>query len=79
MNQNFQQFMQMLKSVKNPQQMVSQLMKNNNNPVFNKLIDMANKGDIEGLTNFGRNMYQEKGMNFDEEYQNFQNTMDQFK
>lgn len=79
MNQNIQQFMQMMKGIKNPQQAVSQLMQKNSNPVVNRLVDMANNGDEEGIKNFARNMYKEKGMDFDKEYSEFQNMMNQFK
>lgn len=79
MNQNMQQMAQMMKTIKNPQQAVNQFMQNNSNPVFNKLINMANSGDEEGLKNFARNMYKEKGLDFDQEYQNFQSMISQFK
>lgn len=42
-----------------------------NNPVMGNLIDMANKGDTKGLENFARNLFKEKGRNFDEEFSEF--------
>jgi hypothetical protein len=44
-----------------------------NNPVMGNLIDMANKGDTKGLENFARNLFKEKGRNFDEEFSEFMN------
>ena len=32
---------------------------------------MAEKGQIEDLKTFGRNLYKESGRNFDEEYNSF--------
>lgn len=59
----------------NPKNMVMNMLKNNTNPIFANLIEMANKNDVEGLENFARNMYKEKGKNFDEEFDNFKNMM----
>lgn len=42
-----------------------------NNPVMGNLIDMANKGDTKGLENFARNLFKEKGRDFDEEFSEF--------
>lgn len=41
------------------------------NPVMGNLIDMANKGDTKGLENFARNLFKEKGRDFDEEFSEF--------
>lgn len=53
---------------------ISELIKtsiSSNNPVMGNLIDMANKGDTKGLENFARNLFKEKGRNFDEEFSEF--------
>lgn len=59
----------------NPKNMVINMLKNNTNPIFANLIEMANKNDVKGLESFARNMYKEKGKNFDEEFDNFKNMM----
>lgn len=41
------------------------------NPVMGNLIDMANKGDTKGLENFARNLFKEKGRDFDKEFSEF--------
>lgn len=38
-----------------------------NNPIFNNLIDMAEKGDNEGVEAFARNMLKERGLDLDKE------------
>ncbi len=42
-----------------------------NNPVFNNLIEMAEKGDEKGVETFARNMLKERGMDLDKEMENF--------
>ena len=63
--------LQMLKMIKNPKQFAMNIIKKNNNPVFNNLIDMANKNDTEGLQKFARNVFKEKGQDFDSEFREF--------
>lgn len=60
----------------NPKEMVMNMLKNNSNPVFANLIDMANKGDTKGVENFARNVMKEKGMDYDTEFNKFK---DNFK
>lgn len=53
---------------------ISELIKTSisaNNPVMGNLIDMANKGDTKGLENFARNLFKEKGRDFDKEFSEF--------
>lgn len=69
---NPMQMMSLLKNIKNPKEAVMSLVKSNNNPMLKNLVEMAEKGDYQGVENFARNMYKEQGKNFDEEYQQFQ-------
>lgn len=69
---NPMQMMSFLKNIKNPKEAVMSLVKSNNNPMLKNLVEMAEKGDYQGVENFARNMYKEQGKNFDEEYQQFQ-------
>lgn len=46
-----------------------------NNPILGNLINMAEKGDNQGVENFARNMLKERGMNLDEELSKFKNTL----
>lgn len=41
-----------------------------NNPVFNNLIEMAEKGDNQGVENFARNLLKERGLDLDKEMAN---------
>lgn len=44
-----------------------------NNPMINNLIQMQKKGDTKGVENFARNMFKERGRDFDKEYSNLRN------
>lgn len=48
---------------------------NINNPIFNNLISMAQKGDQEGLEKFARNVMKERGKDFDKEFAQFKSSM----
>lgn len=54
----------------NPQQIVMNML-GNNNPMFNNLIQMAQKGDTEGVENFARNFCKERNIEFDDEISKF--------
>lgn len=60
----------------NPKNIAINMLKNNTNPVFSNLIDMANKGDSKGVENFARNYMKSQGKDFDQEFNNFK---DMFK
>lgn len=65
---NPMQFMNMLKGIKSPKQTVINMAKNSNNPMLKNLVEMAEKGDSQGVENFARNLYQQQGRDFDKEY-----------
>lgn len=77
MNFNPKQMIKNMIGVNSPKDIVMQMLQQggNNNPIFNNLIDMANKGDIQGVEQFARNLYKENGKNFDTEFNNFKNMM----
>lgn len=43
----------------------------NKNPIFNNLIDMAEKGDTKGVETFARNFCKERGIDYDTVKRNF--------
>lgn len=43
------------------------------NPMIGNLITMAKKGDTKGIENFARNMFKERGRDFDKEFNEFKN------
>lgn len=52
-----------------PQKIVEQM--TGNNPMMVNLIKMANSGNTSGVENFARNMFKEKGRDFDKEFSEF--------
>ena len=60
-----------LLSGKNPQEVASQLLINNTNPIFGNLIKMAQNGDTKGVEEFARNVCKERGIDFNKEFSQF--------
>lgn len=55
---------------KNPQDIIKDSI-NKNNPIFGNLINMAQSGNLKGVENFARNLFKEKGRDFDKEFSEF--------
>ena len=68
---NPMQFVNMLKGIKNSKDAVINMIKSNNNPMIKNLVEMAEKGDNEGIEKFARNMFKEQGRDFDKEFGEF--------
>lgn len=72
MNQNMMQFvMNMMRSGGNPQQMMTQWLQQQNNPMSANLLQLAQKGDSVGLESIARNLCQQRGVDFDTEFKAF--------
>lgn len=56
-----------------PQQFIEKMIVNNSNPMLLNLVQMAQKGDKQGIENFARNLYKEQGRDFDKEFNEFMN------
>ena len=68
---NPMQFMNILRGMKNPKEAVISMVKSNNNPMIKNLVEMAEKGNTEGVENFARNIFKEQGRDFDKEFGEF--------
>ena len=55
----------------NPEQILTRTLGNSNNPMLNNLVDMAKKGNTQGVENFARNLFKEQGKDFDKEFGEF--------
>ena len=53
----------------NVRQMVMNMLKNNSNPIFANLIQLAEQNNTKELENFARNYYKEQGKDFDKEFE----------
>lgn len=45
-----------------------------NNPIVKNLIEMADRGDKQGIETFARNVLRERGLDFDKEYSEMKKT-----
>ena len=68
---NPMQIINMLKGIKNPKEAVISMVKSNNNPMIKNLVEMAEKGNTEGIESFARNLFKEQGRDFDKEFGEF--------
>ena len=74
MNINLMQLIQMIRGGQNPQQLVmSLLQQNKSNPILQNATNLANNGNISALEVLARNLAQQRGLDFDKEFSNFQN------
>ena len=71
MNVNPMQLLQLIKGGQNPQQLVMNLVKQQGNPVINNAANLAQKGDMSALEVLARNLAQQRGLDFDQEFANF--------
>jgi flagellar motor component MotA len=56
--------LEFIKAIKNPREFVINYAKQNNNPMINNLIQMAEKKDTKGLENFAKNFFEQQGQDF---------------
>lgn len=68
---NPKQIIKNMFGINSPKDIAMQLLSQTNNPIFNNLVDMANKGDTAGVENFARNYMKEQGKDFNQEFSKF--------
>lgn len=70
---NPMQIIQMIKSGSNPQQLLMSILQGNmgNTPMGQNLMTLVQNGDKQGLEKIARNLCQQKGVNFDQEFNAF--------
>lgn len=55
----------------NPQEILMKTVTNSNNPMILNLVKMAKEGNSQGVETFARNLFKEKGRDFDKEFSEF--------
>ena len=75
MNVNPMQLIQLIKSGKNPQQLVMGILQQQGqqNPILNNAVNLAQKGNVSALEMLARNLASQRGLDFDKEFANFKN------
>ena len=66
--------MNFFQAFRSPQQFLQSMIGNRQimqNPMARNIIDMAQKGDVEGIEQMGRNIAKEKGIDFDKAFSDF--------
>lgn len=71
MQMNSMQIIQMIKSGSNPQQLIMSFLQQQNNPMANNLLQMAQNGNTSGIEQIARNICAQKGLDFDKEFNSF--------
>lgn len=56
MNINPMQLIQLIKGGMNPQQLLANILRNNNNPIIQNAMNLAQNGDMSGLEQLARNL-----------------------
>lgn len=58
---------------RNPQEVVMAMIKNSNinDPMVTQLVNFAQSGDTNSLVNLANNFFQQRGLNMDQEFNNF--------
>ena len=72
-NNPLMQFMQMLRSGGNPQNMIMNMLQQQagDNPIGQNLLKMAQNNDGRGIEQFARNLCAQRGLDFDKEFAAF--------
>ena len=76
-NVNPMQFIQMIKSGQNPQQLMLNVLqqRTQNNPLMQNLFQLAQNNNTSAIEEIARNIYSEKGLDFDKEFNSFKKTL----
>ena len=75
MNNPIEMIKGLMSKGESPQQMISNMISQNSNPMIQNLMKMAQKGNTQEVENFARNICKEKGIDFDKEFSNFMKTI----
>lgn len=77
MNVNPMQLIQLIKSGTNPQQLLMSILQQsgNKNPILQNAMNLAKNGDVSALQTIARNLAQQRGLNFDEQFANFKKNL----
>ena len=63
--------MQFLRGIKNPQQFVMNMLRQNQTPMGAQLMNLAKTGDKTQIENFARNICKERNIDFDKQFAEF--------
>ena len=64
-------FLSMVRSGQNPQQMMLNVLQQGNNPMSQNLFNLAKQGNTAQIEQIARNLCAQRGMDFDREFNSF--------
>lgn len=70
-NNDMKNFVDMFKTIKNPQEAIFDSISSNGNPMLQNALKMAKNNDIEGVSKLAENLCKEKGIDFQKEFTQF--------
>lgn len=70
-NNDMKNFVDMFKTIKNPQEAIFNSISSNGNPMLQNALEMAKNNDVNGVENLAKNLCKEKGIDFDKEFNEF--------
>ena len=70
-NNDMKNFVDMFKTIKNPQDAIFNSISSNGNPMLQNALKMAKNNDIEGVSKLAENLCKEKGIDFQKEFAQF--------
>ena len=71
MNNPIEMIKGLMSKGESPQQMITNMISQNSNPIMQNLMQMAQKGNSKEVEDFARNICKERGIDFDREFSNF--------
>jgi hypothetical protein len=77
MNVNPIQLINMIRKGQNPQQLMMNIIGQNNNPILENAMNLAQNGNTSALEMIARNLAQQRGLDFDTEFAKFRNYLNQ--
>lgn len=77
MNVNPIQLINMIRKGQNPQQLMINILGQNNNPILENAMNLAQNGNTSALEMIARNLAQQRGLDFDTEFAKFKNYLNQ--
>lgn len=77
MNVNPIQLINMIRKGQNPQQLMMNILGQNNNPILENAMNLAQNGNTSALEMIARNLAQQRGLDFDTEFAKFKNYLNQ--
>lgn len=71
--------MNIIQALMNPKKYVLEVVKKQNNPFLNNIVNLAEQGKTQEVENIVRNLYKEKGQDYDKTYNQLMNMINRGK